>query len=84
MTIEIKISEKNDEEFNSEYLEILAKTSHPQKQIMFFVDGHHLATTMTDDKGCISAGTSFKADTEYFFEVECEGEHEGKKYHTSK
>ena len=84
MTIEIKISEKTDEEFNSEYLEILAETSHPQKQIMFYINGHHLATTMTDDQGNISAGTSFEENKEYFFEVECEGEREGKRYHTKR
>ena len=82
MSIEIKISKKIEEEFNTEILEIQAETSHKTKPITFYVDGNHLATTMTDDAGCISAGISFDEHETYFFEVECEGEREGIKYHT--
>ena len=82
MSIEIKISKKIEEiEKNHpvEYYEILAETDHPQKQITFTINGNHLATTMTNDTGNISAGTSLKPG-EYVFGVECEDEIETVEY----
>ena len=36
---------------------------------------------MTDDKGCICAGTSLEDGESYHSEVECEDEREGIRYH---
>jgi len=80
MTIKINLSKKIDEELQTEYLEIQAETSHEQKPVTFYINGNHMATTMTDDTGCISAGTSIEDGETYLFEVECEGEREGVKY----
>lgn len=79
MSIQIKISKKIEEiEENHpiEYYEIHAETSHIQKQITFTINGNHLATTMTDDQGNISAGTSLEPNKKYVFGVECEDETE--------
>lgn len=82
MSIEIKISKKIEEiEENHpvEYYEILAETDHPQKQITFTINGNHLATTMTNDDGNISAGSSLESGG-YVFGVECEDEVETVEY----
>ncbi len=80
MSIEINVEKKLEEEFNTEMLEITAETSFPSMEISFFIDGNHLATTMTDSEGVAIAGISFEKDKTYLFEVECGGERTGFEY----
>ena len=82
MSIEILLEKKLEEEFDTEMLEIRAETTFPSTQISFYLDGNHLATTMTDKKGVAIAGITFEEDKKYIFEVECENEHEILEYNT--
>ena len=80
MSIEIFVEKKLEEEFDLEMLEIKAETTSPNLEISFFIDGNHLATTMTDDKGIAITGITYKKDKIYLFEVECCGERESLEY----
>lgn len=80
MSIEILVEKKLEEEFNTEMLEIKAETTFPGTEISFFLDGNHLATTMTDGDGVAIAGITYEEDKTYLFEVECGGERTGLEY----